>query len=111
MRYAVISGYLAAKSILEGSDYDALWKGRLKRMLETSLINRYLFERWGHRGYRYLAKKFSSGNPCEFLRKHYNHSFFKNLLLPFAKKAYEERQGRQKPVMNKEGAEEARSLR
>jgi flavin-dependent dehydrogenase len=110
VRYAVLSGYLAARSIMDGRDYDALWKGRLKGMLETSLINRYLFERWGHRGYGYLAKKFSSGNPCEFLRKHYNHSFFKHLLLPFAKKAYEERRCRQTPIINKEDTEGSRSL-
>jgi flavin-dependent dehydrogenase len=109
MRYAVLSGYLAAKSITDGSDYDALWKGRLKGMLETSLINRYLFERWGHRGYRYLARKFASGNPCEFLRKHYNHSFFKHLLLPFAGRAYKKKQGKQ-AIISDRGAEGSRSL-
>lgn len=47
MRYAILSGYLAAKSLIEGSDYDMLWKRGLKPMLETSLINRYLFEKGG----------------------------------------------------------------
>ncbi len=110
MRYAVVSGYLAAKSVIDGSDYDALWKGRLKGMLETSLINRYLFERWGHRGYRYLAKKISSGNPCEFLRRHYNYSFFKHFLLPFAERAYRGQQRRQAAFTGKEDAERSRSL-
>lgn len=91
MRYAILSGYLAAKSLIEGSDYDMLWKRELKPMLETSLINRFLFERFGHSGYRYLAKKFTKSNPCDFLRKHYNYSFFKHLLLPVAKKKYESR--------------------
>lgn len=89
MRYAILSGYLAAKSLIEGSDYDMLWQRELKPMLETSLINRFLFERFGHSGYRYLARKFAKGNPCDFLRKHYNYSFFKHLLLPMAKKKYE----------------------
>ncbi len=110
MRYAVVSGYLAAKSIIDDSDYDVLWKGRLRGMLETSLINRYLFERWGHRGYRYLAEKFSSGTPCEFLRKHYNSSFFKHLFLPFAKRAYEGWQSRQEALIGNKDAEEQRSL-
>lgn len=91
MRYAILSGYLAAKSFIEGSDYDMLWKRELKPMLETSLINRYLFERFGHTGYRYLTKKFANGNPCAFHRRHYNHSFFKRILLPRAKKKYESR--------------------
>jgi flavin-dependent dehydrogenase len=101
LRYAIVSGHLAARSIVDGCDYDTLWKEGLKGMLETSLINRYLFERWGHRGYRYLARKFSSGNPCAFLRKHYNHSSFKHLLLPLAHRAYEERQCRQTAFVNR----------
>lgn len=50
MRHTILSGYLAAKSFIDGSDYDMLWKRNLKPML-ASLINRYLFERFGHLGY------------------------------------------------------------
>jgi len=88
MRYSILSGYLAAKSIIDGSNYDVLWKKELKPMLETSLINRYLFEKFGHGGYRYMAKKFHGSDPCGFLRKHYNHSSFKHLFLPIAKRNY-----------------------
>jgi flavin-dependent dehydrogenase len=91
MRYAILSGYLAAKSLMEDLEYNMLWKKELRPMLETSLINRYLFERFGHTGYRYLTKKFAQGNPCNFLRKHYNPSFLKHLLLPIAKRKYESR--------------------
>lgn len=91
MRYAILSGYLAAKSFMDGLDYDTLWKRELKPMLETSLVNRYLFEKFGHTAYRYLAKKFGGGNPVEFLRRQYNHSFFKRLLLSVAKRKYESR--------------------
>ncbi len=91
MRYAILSGYLAAKSFMDGLDYDLLWKRQLKPMLETSLVNRYLFEKVGHAGYRYLTKKFTEGNTCDFLRKHYNPSLLKHLLLPLAKKKYESR--------------------
>jgi len=91
MRYAILSGYLAAKSFIQGLDYDILWKRELKPMLETSLINRFFFERFGHAGYRYLTKRFAEGDPRGFLRKHYNYSFFKHLLLPIAKRRYESR--------------------
>lgn len=91
MRYAILSGYLAASSFIDGSDYDLLWKNELKPMLETSLVNRYLFEMFGHQGYRYMTKKFAAGNPCGFLRKHYSPSYIKYLLLPFAKRHYESR--------------------
>jgi flavin-dependent dehydrogenase len=91
MRYAILSGYLAAKSFIDDSDYDNLWKKELKPMLETSLINRYLFEKFGHSGYRYMTRKFAEGNPRRFLLRHYNHSTLKRLLLPFAKRRYESR--------------------
>jgi len=91
MRYAILSGYLAAKSLIEGADYDILWKRELKPMLETSLINRYLFEKFGHAGYRFFTNRFANSNPRDFLRKHYNYSFLKHLLLPLAKKKYESR--------------------
>lgn len=88
MRYAIVSGYLAAMSIIKNSDYDLLWKKELKPMLETSLVNRYLFEKFGNIGYKYIAKRFAKGDPCDFLKYHYNQTFFKNLLLPIAKRKY-----------------------
>ena len=72
-------------SIIGGSDYDYLWKKEIKPMLETSLVNRYLIEKFGNFGYRYLAKKFAEGDPCNFLNRNYKPSFLKSLILPIAK--------------------------
>ncbi len=91
MKYAILSGYLAAKSFIDGSDYDVLWKRDLKPMIETSIVNRYLFEKFSSVGYRYIAKKAGKGNPCDFLGKHYNSSLVKRLLLPVAKRKYKSR--------------------
>ncbi len=88
MRYSILSGYLAAKSFIDGSDYDELWKRELKPMLETSMINRYLFEKFGDFGYRYMARKLLVSDPCGFLMKHYNHSFMKHLFLHIARRSY-----------------------
>lgn len=85
MRYAILSGYLAARSIIDGADYDRLWKGELKPLLETSLVNRFLLEKLGHPGYRHLARQLATGEPCTYLRRHYNPSFLKRLLLPLAR--------------------------
>ena len=85
LRYAVLSGYLAAMSIIRDLDYDFLWKKEIKPMLETSLVNRYLIEKFGDFGYRYLAKKFAEGDPCNFLNRNYRPSFLKSLILPIAK--------------------------
>jgi flavin-dependent dehydrogenase len=55
MRYAIRSGYLAARSIIDGTDYDTAWKHGLQPALETSLANRYLFEKLGQRGYHQVT--------------------------------------------------------
>ena len=91
MKHAFLSGYLAAKSFIDGSDYDELWKKELKPMLETSLINRYILEKSGHAGYRHMARKFTERDPHGFLLSQYNHSFLKHLLLPLARRNYESR--------------------
>ena len=98
MRYAVLSGYLAARSIIDVTDYDGLWKKQLKPMLETSLVNRFLIDRFGHTGYRYLARNLVREDPCEYLRRHYNPSFLKGLILPLARKDYEA-EGRERKKM------------
>ncbi len=84
MKYAILSGRLAAKSLINGSNYDMLWRRELKPMIETSLVNRYLYAGFGHTGYRHLTRQFLKGRPCDYLRKHYNPSFLKQLLLPLA---------------------------
>lgn len=91
MRYAILSGYLAARSIIDGTDYDRLWKGELKPMLETSQVNRFLLEKLGCTGYRHLTRRLAGSDPCAYLRRHYNPSFLKRLLLPLALKGMRSR--------------------
>lgn len=86
MRYALHSGYLAAKSLMEGAGYDPLWKKGLQPALETSLINRFIFENGGSPVHRSLIRKMSQRDLRRSLRGLYGPSFFKHLLLPFAKK-------------------------
>ena len=51
MKYAFLSGYLAAKSIIEEKDYDKLWKECFLAQMKSSLVSRFLFERLGNKGY------------------------------------------------------------
>lgn len=45
MRYAIISGYLAAEAIIKGLDYDKLWKGRfMPEFNRTAKIRRAFLE-------------------------------------------------------------------
>ena len=86
MRYAITSGYLAARSIIENKSYDDLIKYRFKNQLKTSIVNRFLFERMGNRGYQLFISKIKNVNePVSFLNKYYNPSFFKKLIYPISK--------------------------
>lgn len=44
MVYAVRSGFLAAKSIVEDRDFDQLWQEDFGALLNTSLVNRMVYE-------------------------------------------------------------------
>lgn len=50
IRYALTSGNLAARSILEGRDFDELWREALAPKQVTSLANRFLYEAGGNFG-------------------------------------------------------------
>lgn len=50
IRYALTSGWLAGRSIVEERPFDALWQERLGGKQRTSLVNRFLYERGGNFG-------------------------------------------------------------
>ena len=52
IRYALISGYLAARAVVENADYDRLWSARFKGMMRASVTSRLLYESLGRFGLR-----------------------------------------------------------
>jgi len=44
MRYAVWSGYFAAKAISEGLNYDNLWKNKFLKEFKRTALTRHVFE-------------------------------------------------------------------
>lgn len=57
MRYAMLSGYLAARSIIERKSYDDLWQARFGNLLKSAAVNRLFFQTFGcNRLYRPLLK-------------------------------------------------------
>lgn len=83
MRYAFLSGYLAAQSIIQSRDYDFLIKKELFDIMKSSLINRYFYEKLSNRGYRILINKWAkSPDPIEYLKKWYEFSWYKPLIYP-----------------------------
>lgn len=83
MRYAVTSGYLAAKSIIEKKSYDKMIKRRFEHQLKSSIANRIVFEKLGNRGYNYFTKKVKLSSPVDFLNKRYNYSLTKRVIYTF----------------------------
>lgn len=85
LRYAVMSGYLAARAIFEEKDYDRLWRRELLPQLKTGLVNRFLFELSGNQGYRRLLSHIGrSPNPRELVRRQHEASLLKRFLYPVA---------------------------
>ena len=85
MLYAFISGYLAAKSIIEDIDYQQLLDQEIMKPIRVSAVNRVLFEKFTNQGYERLIKVLNSQNPVirkfkggrtlrQFLKKIYNHT-------------------------------------
>lgn len=85
IRYAMISGYLAAKSMIECHRYDKLCRDCLGSRLRTSLVNRYCYQFLGQRGYDMLVRTSGrSDDPKQFWTKIYTKPFLRMLAYPFA---------------------------
>ena len=87
MRYALLSGHLAARALLAGrpEQYDALWQARFGAELRASIVNRYLYARVGAPVRRWLAEHTAGERDVRArLRRHYAMSPLKALLYPLA---------------------------
>lgn len=90
MRAVITSGVLAANSLLEGSDYDRLWRKELGGLMTTALVNRALYGLLGNRGYRWLLRHLEERPDArELLHRYYRPSPVKRLLVPFARRRFE----------------------
>ena len=99
IKYAIVSGYLSAKSIIEKVDYDTLWKKHFLQQLQASLSNRILYELLGPMQYDFLVKKTgSSKDPRKFWMRLYHNSIYKKFIYPFALLRYKLRDFKSRPV-------------
>lgn len=90
MRYAMISGHLAGWAWIDGKPeaYDPSWQRRLGGALRSGMVNRWLYSLLRDRGYRVLLKRLArSGDPHEWLRRHYGPSVWKRWVYPVAKRS------------------------
>jgi flavin-dependent dehydrogenase len=92
MRYAMHSGYLAAKSIMENLSYPDLCKEYIIPKMETSLANRWLFTRLEDLGYTIMLDRLAGKNDIiPLLQTQYNPSWYKKVVFPVAKRAFKNR--------------------
>ncbi len=59
MRFAMVSGYLAARAVLGNApaDYDRIWGRRLSGHLRAAMVNRSIYRHLGNRGYARLLQE------------------------------------------------------
>lgn len=68
IRYAIYSGYLASKSILERKNYDELWKKAFLHELKKTLKIRYVLNRVGNNFLNRLIKNIGKRDIEEFTK-------------------------------------------
>jgi len=92
IKYAMLSGYYAAKSIIDNRDYTDLCKIHLYPKLRTSLANRWLYSHLYNPGYNYLFKHIARlDDVIPPLRNHYNISFSKKIIYKITRRWYHTR--------------------
>lgn len=86
LRYAILSAYLASKSISENINYTNLAREKFSETIKASLVNRFLYERLDNNKYEFIINKLSNQTDLiSFLRKRYNYNFKRKILYPIAK--------------------------
>jgi len=89
IRYAILSGVMAARALLAGADYDAAWRRQLLPTMETSVVNRAIYSLIGNRGYRWLLRSQAwSADARRLLRWLYRPAHERRLLLPWARRRF-----------------------
>ncbi|MDQ7019560.1 MAG: NAD(P)/FAD-dependent oxidoreductase [Robiginitomaculum sp.] len=88
MTYAIRSGILAARSLLESLDYTKLWKKELLPLLQTSIANRYLFNLAGPWGRRIALSRIARSEARKTLQQLYRPWWLSRLVRPLAVNRY-----------------------
>lgn len=88
MRYAMHSGYLAAKSIMEGLSYKALCEKYIIPKVKVSLVNRWLFTRLENLGYTMMLDRLKAKDDIiPSLIKQHKPTWYKRALFPIARRS------------------------
>ena len=89
IRYALTSGHLAARSIIENRDFDELWREALGTKQETSLVNRFLYEAGGNPGLSIFVRQASKASDFHrYLSGWHQSRWWKALLAPVVRNVW-----------------------
>jgi flavin-dependent dehydrogenase len=88
IRYALASGHLAARSLVERVPYDDLWKERFLRTMRSSLGTRLLYESLGRHGLRLFVWQSSHRDFRLFLHSWARPSWWRLALRPLAERVF-----------------------
>jgi flavin-dependent dehydrogenase len=88
IRYALVSGHLAARSLVEKAPYDELWRERLLSGMRSSLGARLLYESLGRHGLRQFVSRSAHNDFREFLHSWARPSWFRLALRPLAQRVF-----------------------
>lgn len=86
MFFAIRSGYLAVRSFIEEIDYDKLWKREFNTFLKAGIVNRFLFELMGNRGFRVIKSTIEKNqkNLLDLIKKEYKFDWKMKAIYPMA---------------------------
>jgi flavin-dependent dehydrogenase len=92
IRYALTSGWLAARSIIEERDFDDLWRAELGPKQETSLVNRFLYELGGNMGLSMFVRQAGAARDFNgYLGGWHARTWWKQLLSPIVRRVWQHR--------------------
>ena len=92
IRYALTSGHLAARSILENRSYDDLWHAELGAKQETSLVNRFLYEAGGNFGLSIFVRQAARARDFHrYLSGWHSRAWWKRMLTPVVRRLWQHR--------------------
>ncbi len=92
IRYALKSGWLAARSILEERSFDELWEAELGAKQRTSLVNRFLYERGGNFGLSSFVRQAAKAKDFNaYLSAWHQDRWWKRLAAPVVRALWRQR--------------------
>jgi flavin-dependent dehydrogenase len=87
IRYALTTGNLAARSIIENRSFDELWREQLEVKQRTSLVNRFLYEAGGNFGLSMFVRQAAKARDFHrYLSSWHQSTWWKRALTPFVQR-------------------------